>query len=56
MTDEKKRKLLRLCWKAGYEIRDHEEFVQLRRKVELAFLEGWNAEGPDEIDYSYAGA
>ena len=46
--------IIRMCWLAGYDIRDAQRLEQFRRSVELAIQEGFDAEQPEEMDNSYA--
>lgn len=54
MSDEDKQELMRLLFKAGFHARSTEELDGLRKAVELAISEGWNADCEDDVDYMHA--
>lgn len=54
MTDNQKREMLRLVWKAGHAATGTEEKERIEKAIKLALLEGWDAEDANDIDHSYA--
>lgn len=54
MTNDELNSIIRDVWRAGRKIDNINTYKSFEAAINLALLEGWDAEHDDDIDYTYA--